>query len=59
MMTMSNDAFDVLCAASTFPIVCRGKEKPITTLLPHNSHEAGREDEDENYGDEGECCANS
>ena len=35
-----NDAFDVLCAASTFPIVCRGKEKPITTLLPHNSHEA-------------------
>ena len=28
--------------ASTFSIVCRGKEKPITTLLPHNSHEGRR-----------------
>ena len=39
MMMMMMTAFDVLCAESTFPIVCGGKEKPITTLLPHNSHE--------------------
>ena len=42
----------MLCAASTFPIVCGGKEKPITTLLPHNSHEAeGDDDGDENHAD--------
>ena len=39
IMMMMMTAFDVLCAESTFPIVCGGKEKPITTLLPHNSHE--------------------
>ena len=48
-----SSAFDVLCAASTFSIVCGGKEKPITTLLPHNSHEAeGDDDEDGDDDDE-------
>ena len=51
-----NSAFDVLCAASTFAIVCGGKEKPITTLLPHNSHENG-DDDDEDGDDDDEYHA--